>query len=406
MKAIKFFVTSEFQTTEIPIPPSAGPDRQKLSLLSDEVGRCDPANGGPKGDSARAKASAYLVIPVISGLFLLAGVGEIFSYEFNDGHFHLTNYVQRGPTIKDFLKIMGDKTKRVALFGIPLQQKWDYFVDGDRPPDYYLSSDAELYYYSFVDAMIAEEYLHLSPEDRKRFDPMITGFNPTDMYATDHIQRVLKMYPGVFSGIGEFTIHKEFVSSKVAGHTASLWNPALHEILSLAGKIGFVVILHNDIDTVRPAHGKMPAHFDALKELFKLHKDTTIIWAHTGLGRFVKPTQNHLDLLKELLNSDDFAHVHFDISWDEVAKYITSNKESTAAWAKLIRTYPSRFIFGTDTVAPKNQKDYVKNYNDYNPLWDMLDEETAFKVKLGNYERLFDAARQKVRAWEASNLTK
>ncbi len=352
------------------------------------------------------KAIKFLAIPVILGLFFLVSVGEILSYEFNDGHFHLTNYVQKGPTIKDFLKIMGDKTKRVALFGIPLQQKWDYFVDGDRPVDYYLSSDAELYYYSFVDAMIAEEYLQLSSEDRKRFDPMITGFNPTDMYATDHIQRVLKMYPGVFSGIGEFTIHKEFVSSKVAGHTASLWNPALHEILSLAGKIGLVVILHNDIDTVRPAPEKRPAYFDALKELFRLHKDTTIIWAHTGLGRFVKPTENHLDLLKELLNSDDFAHVHFDISWDEVAKYITSNKESTASWAKLIMAYPNRFIFGTDAVAPKNQKDYVKNYNDYKPLWDMLDKETALKVKFGNYERLFDAARQKVRAWETSNLTK
>ena len=46
---------------------------------------------------------------------------------------------------------------------------------------------------------------------------MITGFNPADMYGADHIRRVLTMYPGVFSGIGEFTIHKEFVSSKIAG---------------------------------------------------------------------------------------------------------------------------------------------------------------------------------------------
>ena len=48
---------------------------------------------------------------------------------------------------------------------------------------------------------------------------MITGFNPTDMYAADHIRRVLKIFPGVFSGIGEFTIHKEFVSSKIVGRS-------------------------------------------------------------------------------------------------------------------------------------------------------------------------------------------
>jgi len=44
---------------------------------------------------------------------------------------------------------------------------------------------------------------------------MITGFNLTDMYAADHISRVLQTLPGVFTGIGEFAIHKEFVSAKI-----------------------------------------------------------------------------------------------------------------------------------------------------------------------------------------------
>ena len=47
-------------------------------------------------------------------------------------------------------------------------------------------------------------YKSLSKEEQARFDPMITGFNPTDMYAADHIRRVLKTFPGVFTGIGEF----------------------------------------------------------------------------------------------------------------------------------------------------------------------------------------------------------
>src|ERR1017187_3879960 len=138
------------------------------------------------------------------------------AYDFNDSHFHLTNYIQEGLSLPEYLKIMGNRTGRAAVFGIPLQQKWDYFESGPRAPDYYLLSDADLYSYSFIDAMIADQVLHLPPEDRKRIDPMITGFNPTDMYAVDHIRRVLLMYPGVFSGIGEFSVHKEFVSAKVA----------------------------------------------------------------------------------------------------------------------------------------------------------------------------------------------
>src|SRR5215475_1809334 len=115
----------------------------------------------------------------------------------NDVHLHLTNYIQQGTDIRDFLRIMGNKVGRVALFGIPLQQQWSYRSDGDRAPAYYLDSDAPLYYYSFTDAWIAMSYRSLTKEEQARFDPMITGFNPTDMYATDHIRRVLETFPGV-----------------------------------------------------------------------------------------------------------------------------------------------------------------------------------------------------------------
>jgi hypothetical protein len=154
-------------------------------------------------------------------VLLLIGVtptpAQINDYEFNDSHFHLTNNIQEGPNIRDFLTMMGNTTGRVALFGIPLQQQWSYRIDGNRAPTYYLHTDAPLYYYSFTDTWIAMAYKSLTHEQQARFDPMITGFNPTDMYAADHIRRVLQTFPGVFTGIGEFTIHKEFVSAKIAG---------------------------------------------------------------------------------------------------------------------------------------------------------------------------------------------
>src|SRR3954452_837948 len=47
-------------------------------------------------------------------------------YVVNDSHFHLTNYIQQGIDIHEFLKIMGTKVGRSTLFGIPLQQQWAY----------------------------------------------------------------------------------------------------------------------------------------------------------------------------------------------------------------------------------------------------------------------------------------
>src|ERR1700751_4178311 len=214
-------------------------------------------------------------------------------FELNDSHFHLTNYIQEGTDIHDFLKIMGTKVGRVALFGIPLQQEWSYNNSGDFAPTYYLQTDAPLYYYSFTDAYIAMAYLSLSKEDRTRFDPMITGFNPADMYAADHIRRVLQTFPGVFSGIGEFTIHKEFVSSKVAGDTASLRNPALDKVLDFAAEVGLVVLIHNDMDVPFAKPGTEPAYLSQMKSVLARHPKATIIWAHTGMGRIVRPVQGH-----------------------------------------------------------------------------------------------------------------
>ena len=343
------------------------------------------------------KALKVLVSVLLAALPLRA-------YEVNDSHFHLTNYVQQGTEIHRFLEIMGDKVGRVTLFGIPLQQTWDHDNSGDFAPTYYLQTDAPLYYYSFTDAVIAMTYRSLSKAEQARFDPMITGFNPADMYAADHIRRVLTTFPGVFSGIGEFTIHKEFVSSKVAGKTASLTNPALDRLLDFCGEVGLIALMHNDVDMPFPKPGQDPYQLVQLRDLFRRHPKTTIIWAHIGLGRVVRPVKDQLDLVERLLSAPNLTHVYVDISWDEVAKYLVSSPEAIDHVAALINRHPDRFLFGTDEVAPTSQEGYLKVYRMYEPLFAKLTPEASRMVRMGNYERLFDEARKKVRAWEKANV--
>ncbi|HEU4647668.1 MAG TPA: amidohydrolase family protein [Gemmatimonadales bacterium] len=332
--------------------------------------------------------------------------------EYDDCHFHLTNYVQEGTDIRDLLRLMGNRVGRSTLFGIPLQQTWSYENSGNYAPTYYLQSDAPLYYYSFTDAFIAMAYRSLPPEQRARLDPMITGFNPADMYAADHIRRVLKTFPGVFTGIGEFSIHKEFVSAKVAGEVASLTDPALDRILDFAGEVGLVVLIHNDMDMPFAKPGTKPVFLDQMLALLRRHQNTTIIWAHMGLGRVVRPVEasasapatqrnpNYGIIVAEMLSDSTLRHVYFDISWDEVAKYILTSPEITRRSADMINRYPDRFLFGSDVVAPRDTAQYFGVFNMYGPLWALLTPEASAKVRKGNYERLFDAARQRVRAWE------
>jgi predicted TIM-barrel fold metal-dependent hydrolase len=337
-------------------------------------------------------------------------------YLFNDSHFHLTNYVQKGTDIHRYLEIMGDKIGRSTLFGIPLQQQWSYANSGNFAPTYYLQSDAPLYYYSFTDAYIARAYQSLPKQQQARLDPMITGFNPTDMYAVDHIRRVLELFPGVFSGIGEFSIHKEFVSSKIAGETASLTNPALDRILDFAGEVGLAVILHNDIDMPFAKAGTEPVYLKQMKDLLRRHPGTTIIWAHIGLGRVVHPTLSqatensverspaYREIVEQMLNDPTLRHVYFDISWDEVAKYVVASPEIEKRTAEVFNAHPERFLFGTDNVAPPDQATQLRVYHLWDPVWTQLTPAASLKIRKGNYERIFDGARMKVRAWEKANV--
>jgi hypothetical protein len=325
-------------------------------------------------------------------------------YLFNDSHFHITNYIQEGIEMEFYVdSIMGDKVGRSTVFGLPVQQQWSYRVTGENAPTYYLDTDAPLYYYSFCDAWVAMQYKSLPKEKQERLDPMIIGFNVTDMYAADHIKRVLKTFPGVFTGIGEFSIHKEFVSAKISGDVASLTDPALDRILDFCAETGLISIIHNDIDNPFPKPGK-PNYVNGFQDLIKRHPDAVIIWAHLGLGRIIKPIEDMGHVFEEMLADPAYNNLYFDLSWDETAKWLMSSDKAIAKTAEVIGKYPDRFLFGTDNVAPDKQEKQLYVYHLYDRLWKAVGPEVKEKVSKGNYIKLFDDARVKVRAWEKVNV--
>jgi hypothetical protein len=369
----------------------------------------------PEADGSGARRTGAPIV-VLFGAIILAALALVTlahaqapaapttPFVVNDSHLHVTNYVQEGPTLRDILKVMGDKVGRAAVFGLPLQQMWDHNNTGDYAPTYYLQSDAPLYYYSFTDAVLAMQYRSLTPAEQARFDPMIIGFNPADMYAADHIKRVLLTFPGVFSGIGEFTIHKEFVSSKIAGKTASLLDPALDRIFDFCAETGLVAILHSDVDVPFPKPGQEPYMVLQMRDLLRRHPDANVIWAHAGLGRVVHPVKDQLSFMERGLANPALRGFYVDMSWDEMAKYVVATPEATQATADLINRYPDRWLFGTDEVGPTDQGKYLKIYDIYAPLLARLTPEARQKLLKGNYERLFDEARRKVRAWEKAHV--
>ena len=115
-------------------------------------------------------ARPFLGAAAIAAAWLTASgaAAEDQACQYNDSHFHLTNYIQEGLSASELLQLMDGRVCRSTVFGIPLQQEWSYRESGDFAPVYYLDADAPLYYYSFTDAKIALEYRSLSEKDRAR----------------------------------------------------------------------------------------------------------------------------------------------------------------------------------------------------------------------------------------------
>jgi len=346
-----------------------------------------------------------------------------------DSHFHIANYAMQGVPLKVLIdRYMGNAIARSVVFALPLQQKWDRLEHyaGDRmPPNYYLGPKAGMYYYSAVDALLAVDFLKLPPADKARLDPMIVGFNPMDQYGVNHVKRMLLLFPGVFSGIGEFSVHKELVGNKIAddlirtnlgpGETLppdatdssrnTLFNPALKPLLDFVGEAGLIANLHCDVYPSEVTFdGKVVSlspdapYRDGLKHLHSRSPLATVCWAHTGLGRFVKPASNHLDVVSEVL--DACPNWYTDLSWDLVQAYIVNPKPGMPSlddWARFVRKYQDRVLWGSDTVIyTRNKTDAdgnpvfgkempVEEYRAVKdilqPLWDKVGPEVTRKVK-------------------------
>ena len=108
-------------------------------------------------------------------------------------------------------------------------------------------------------------------------------------------------------------------------------------------------------------------------------------------------------MLEEILTDPELTHVNFDISWDEVAKYIVATPEASRSTAALIEKYPDRFLVGTDNVALTDPKAVFVVFNQYQPLWDALSPQAGEALRKGHFARLFDTAAEKVRRWDKAN---
>jgi hypothetical protein len=343
---------------------------------------------------------------------------------YNDAHFHIQDFKADGPRLTDVVRMMDAHICRSALMGLPATVAHDPLIDRDFAPVYYTQTDGQVIYYNALqDVLVAHKFLALPEQDRARVDPLMSAFNLKDARAGEYIKKMVRLYPGVWSGFGEIIFKKQEVSEKIAGGPPSLYSPSLDAIFDVIGEMGAVAVVHCDHDTpynlalqsdaaasAMIFHGKKPApqYLEPFKAFLKRHPNVSLVWAHfMGNGRGVLPYPEHWKYLGDLLADPALQHVSIDLSWGPViAPNILDTPEHLKMTGDLIRKYPDRFVYGSDQGATSDWELVKKNYDVWAPLWKELGPELTQQVTKDNYIRLFDQSRKNIRAWEQAHSEK
>lgn len=300
-------------------------------------------------------------------------------YNILDSHLHFLDFTQDSDGFPALVKAMDlCGVSEAVVFGMPMVKKWDYLMK-DKPA-YYLSNDSRCYYYSGTDYILAHELLSQPEEVRKRFHPFCCGFDCTDKYAATQIERLLKMYPDFWCGIGELMSRHDDLTALTYGEGVHMDSPAFKMIYDLAADYDLPVLVHHNIS---PQNSDKPLYEDELIRALEHNRKCKIIWAHVGVSRRIV-MDDLLILAGQLLH--DNPNLYVDISWIFFENYVRGdlmrgnvNIDIFAdMWAAVIEKYPDRFMIGSDKVG--HWADYPHEIEKYYMLLDKLKPETAEKL--------------------------
>jgi predicted TIM-barrel fold metal-dependent hydrolase len=318
-----------------------------------------------------------------TALMLLTSV-EAFAreYGYSDAHLHYVDFFQESAGMPKLLKAMADnRIDHVMISGIPVAKKWH--EDEPKRPRYYAGDDADAYWYSATDTIVAAAVNKLTPEQRQHFHPFLSGFNPNDKNSPAHIQRVLDLNPGLWQGIGEVFTRHDDLTALTSGDTPRANNEAMTRIYHLAAENDLPVMLHSNITSKRE---KNPLYLAEIEEPLRNHPHTRFLWAHAGTSAEIHRHQTQLDFLLPTLTRmlEAYPNLYIDLSWSLLTPYLLDEQgKPREAWLKLVERFPERFMIGSDVVGRFNK--LGQEIHGFDPFLDALPEDIARKVARDNF---------------------
>lgn len=267
-----------------------------------------------------------------------------------DTNLHMLDFQQKSSGTRAIMEAMdGCGTKKAVLIGLPVTKKWckdEPCRPLDCPDD-----NGPCYYYSYSDQMVADAWLALPTSQRARFAPLMGGFDPTDLNAVEHVQRMWDKYPNMWRGIGKIVCRHDYITTMLEQHETPLVNhPGMKRIYQFCVDKNLPVLLHHNSD--RTVDGSGDGRWEYVWEVEQvLHEfpDLKLVWSHAGISsRTIE--DKHYDMLDMMLNK--YPNLLADISgavWEDV---ICEERLSIPKkpWVALMEKHCTRFTIGSDLI--------------------------------------------------------
>jgi predicted TIM-barrel fold metal-dependent hydrolase len=321
-------------------------------------------------------------IAVLLAGLTAAGLSQARDYHYTDGHLHYVDFFQETEGMQVLIKQMdANRVDHAMITGIPLAKKWH--EDEPKRPRYYAGDDADAYWYSATDFYVAAALGDLNEQERKRFHPFISGFNPVDKNADAHIERLLKLYPGLWQGIGEVFTRHDDLTAITSGDTPRANNEAMARVYHLAAEHDMPVLLHSNITSKRE---KNPLYLAEVEEPLRNHPHTRFIWAHAGTSVELHRHQTELDFVRPTLERmlEAYPNLYIDLSWSVLKPYLLDeNGKPDSEWLALVKRYPDRFMLGSDVVG--KFESIGEQMHGFDPFLDALPADVAQNLARNNF---------------------
>lgn len=327
----------------------------------------------------------FMTMPILALVALLLMQNTLAAppqRRYSDAHLHYVDFFQNSQGMDALLAAL-DKAgvEHVALMGMPMVKMWH--EDEPRQPRYFLGDDAPMYWYSATDAILAEAIKTLPEARRRQVHPFLSGFNPTDKNASQHIERMLELYPGLWQGIGEVITRHDHLSALMQGEVPRADSEAMMRIYRTAARHDLPVLLHSNITSLRE---KDLIYLPELERALQKNPKTRFIWAHAGTSAAINQWQKELPELLATLDRllHQYDNLWIDLSWSVLEPHILDAKgKPRRAWLELLRRHPDRFMLGSDLVGDFDNLGKVLDR--FTPLLDALPPDTARKLARDNF---------------------